>query len=298
LGSHVQQKGSLVAADRFRFDFSHFESIPTSALRDVEDSVNEQILANTSLEVFETSMDEAVKAGAMALFGEKYGDNVRVVRVGGYSTELCGGTHVGATGEIGQLKLVSEGGIAAGVRRLEAFTGRGAFGYLRGLEEQSHAIGAEFKSSSDENLSKVRRVLDEQKNLRREIEALKRKLVAGGAGSGPAPRTICGVPVLATILEETSGKELRGHGDVLLDKIGPGVVVLGAREGGKASLLVKVSDAFSKKVHAGNVVRELAEMVDGRGGGRPDMAQAGGKNPDGLPGAIERAYELIEDALA
>jgi alanyl-tRNA synthetase len=298
LGKHVQQKGSLVAPGRFRFDFSHFEAIPEAALRDIEDSVNEQILANTPLEVFETSMDEAVAAGAMALFGEKYGDEVRVVRVGDFSTELCGGTHVGATGEIGQLKLISSGGIAAGVRRVEALTGRGAFDYLRRLEQQSRAIGAQFKSSGDENLTKVQRMLDDQKALRREVEDLKRKLLSSGSGDGPQAREIGGVPVLATLLEGASGKELRGHGDVLLDKIGPGVVVLGSRDGAKASLLVKVSAALTDRVHAGNLVRQLAPLVDGSGGGRPDMAQAGGKNPDGLEGALERAYELIAESLA
>ena len=298
LGNHVQQKGSLVSPDRFRFDFSHFEAMSQDALRDIEDSVNEQILANTKLDVFETSMDKAVAAGAMALFGEKYGDEVRVVRVGDYSTELCGGTHVGATGEIGQFKLVSEGGIAAGVRRLEAITGRGAFAYLRSLESQSQAIGAQLKSPSDENLQRVRKILDEQKALRKEVEELKRKLVAGGAGSGPSARDIAGVPVLATVLEDASGKELRGHGDVLLDKVGPGVVVLGARDGAKASLLVKVSSDYTDRLHAGNLVRALAPLVEGSGGGRPDMAQAGGKNPEGLQSAIEKAYELIAESLA
>jgi alanyl-tRNA synthetase len=244
-------------------------------------------------------MDEAVKAGAMALFGEKYGDSVRVVRIEGFSTELCGGTHVAATGEIGQLKLLSSAGIAAGVRRIEALTGRGASSYLRDLEEQSRAIGAQFKSSVGENLSRVQRLLDDQKALRREVEDLKRKLVTGaGSGSGPQARDIAGVPVLATLLEGATGKELRGHGDVLLDKIGPGVVVLGAREGSKASLLVKVSSGFTDRVHAGNLVRELAPLVEGSGGGRPDMAQAGGKNPAGLEAAMEHAYSLIETALA
>jgi len=297
LGGHVQQKGSLVSPGRFRFDFSHFEAIPQSALNEVEDCVNEQILANTPLEVFETSMDEAVEAGAMALFGEKYGDSVRVVRVGGFSTELCGGTHVDATGEIGQIKLLSSAGIAAGVRRIEALTGRGASDYLRKLEEQSRAIGAVLKNPGDEHLARVTRILSDQKALRREIEDLKRQLVAGGAGGGPQARDIAGVPVLATLLEGTSGKDLRGHGDVLLDKIGPGVVVLGASEGTKASLLVKVSSDFTDRVHAGNLVRELAPLVEGSGGGRADMAQAGGKNPEGLEAAMEHAYSLIETAL-
>ncbi|MEE2830152.1 MAG: alanine--tRNA ligase [Myxococcota bacterium] len=298
LGEHVQQKGSLVDPDRFRFDFSHFEAIPRSAIVDLEDLCNEQVLANNPLEVFETSMEEASQAGAMALFGEKYGDQVRVVRVPGFSTELCGGTHVASTGEIGQIKVVSEGGIAAGIRRVEALTGRGAFEYLRNLEDQSRAIGAQLKTSGSAHVDKITRMLEEQKALRREIDELKKKLVSGGADGGPQARQVAGVPVLATVIDGASGKELRGHGDVLLDKIGEGVVVLGARDGNKASLLVKVSASLTDRLHAGNLVSELAPIVDGRGGGRPDMAQAGGKKPEGLTDAMDKAYELIGSALA
>ena len=299
LGTHVQQKGSLVDAAHLRFDFSHFEAIPQSAVADIEDLVNEQILANTPLQVTQTTMDVATARGAMALFGEKYGDEVRLVEVPGFSVELCGGTHVAATGEIGQLKLTHEGGIAAGVRRIEAFTGRGAFAYLRDLESQAAALGDRLRSKGADTVAKVDRLLDDNKAMRREIEQLKQKLVSGGAaGSGPQARDVAGVQVLATEIDGASGKELRGHADVLLDKLGSGVVVLGARGDGKASLLVKVSKDLTGKLSAGDLVRELATLVGGRGGGRPDMAQAGGKDPAGLPAAIERSYALIEAAVS
>ncbi len=299
LGTHVTQKGSLVDGEKLRFDFSHFEAIPDSAVRDIEDLVNEQILANTPLDVAESTIAEAQARGAMALFGEKYGDVVRVVEVPGFSVELCGGTHVAATGEIGQLKLVHEGGIAAGVRRVEALTGRGAFGYLRGLESQAKAIGSQLRSKGDESVAKVGKLLEDQKALRKEIEQLKQKLVAGGgAGGGPEARDVAGVKVLATEVEGASGKELRGHADLLLDKLGSGIVVLGSRDGGKVSLLVKVSKDLTSRVSAGDLVKELAPIVGGRGGGRPDMAQAGGREPGQLGAAIDRSYELVGAALA
>ena len=299
LGTHVTQKGSLVDDEKLRFDFSHFEAIPEGAVHDIEDLVNEQILANTPLSTDSTSIAEAQERGAMALFGEKYGDVVRVVEVPGFSVELCGGTHVACTGEIGQLKLVHEGGIAAGVRRVEAYTGRGAFRYLRSLEAQARAIGSQLRSKGDESILKVSKLLDDQKALRKEIEQLKQKLVAGGGVSpGPEARDISGVKVLATEVEGASGKELRGHADLLLDKLGSGVVVLGSRDGGKVSLLVKVSKDLTGRLSAGDLVRELAPIVGGRGGGRPDMAQAGGGDPGQLPAAIDRSYELVGAALA
>ncbi len=300
LGTHVQQKGSLVDADRLRFDFSHFESIPAEMLASIENSVNAEILRNTATQIEETTMDEAVARGAMALFGEKYGETVRVVEVPGYSTELCGGTHAGATGQIGMLKIVSEGGIAAGVRRIEAVTGRGAFQLLQDLSGREAALTQLLRTPGPEAVDKVTRLLDERKALQRQVEELKQQLVVAGSGSGGGPqaRTVAGVQVLATLLEGASGKELRGHGDALMDKLGSGVVVLGANGGGKASLLVKVSKDLCDRVQAGRLVQELAPIVGGRGGGRPDMAQAGGKDPSKLAEALERAHELIGLALS
>ena len=298
LGTHVQQKGSLVDDERLRFDFSHFEPIPPGLLSELERSVNDQILADVATVSDVTDMDEAVARGAMALFGEKYGDVVRLVEVPGYSTELCGGTHARATGQIGLLKITSEAGIAAGVRRIEAVTGRRAFAALQDMARRETELAGLVRARGDEAVEKVGRLLEDRKALQRQVEELKQQLVvAGSGGGGPQARDIGGVQVLATILEGASGKELRGHGDALLDTLGSGVVVLGAAEEGKASLLVKVSKDLTDRVKAGDLVRELAPLVGGRGGGRPEMAQAGGKDPAGLPAALERAYELIAAAL-
>lgn len=299
LGTHVQQKGSLVDGERLRFDFSHFESIPDETIDAIEASVNAEILRNSATRTDVTSMDEAVERGAMALFGEKYGDVVRLVEVPGYSTELCGGTHCAATGQIGLLKITSEAGIAAGVRRIEAVTGRRAFGSLQAMSRRETALAGLVRARGDEAIDKVGKLLEDRRALQREIEELKQKLVvAGSGGGGPQAREIAGVQVLATVLEGASGKELRGHGDALLAKLGQGVVVLGAAGGGKASLLVKVSKDLVGRLSAGALINELAPLVGGRGGGRPEMAQAGGKDPSGLPAAIERAYELVGQALS
>jgi alanyl-tRNA synthetase len=299
LGDHVQQKGSAVHADRLRFDFSHFEAIPTVELEQVEDRINEQILRNTSLRTEVTSMDDATARGAMALFGEKYGDEVRLVEVPGFSAELCGGTHVAATGAIGLFKIVHEGGIAAGVRRIEAVTGRAAFGVLRELERNDVALGQHLKVRGSDAVERVARLLDDGKALRREIEALKQKLVAGGGvGGGPQTREIAGVRVLTAAVDGATGKELRGHADLLLDRLGSGVVVLGSTVQDKVSLLVKVSDDLTGRIRAGDLVRELAPMIGGRGGGRPEMAQAGGRDPEGLTGALERSHALVEAAMS
>ncbi|MCO4769663.1 MAG: alanine--tRNA ligase [Deltaproteobacteria bacterium] len=298
LGTHVQQKGSFVGPERLRFDFSHFGAVTTEELETIEDRVNEQILANTSTHVSQTSMADAKDMGAMALFGEKYGDVVRVVQVPGFSTELCGGTHCTATGQIGLLKVVSEGGIAAGVRRIEAISGRGAVRWARGLETRQSQLSERLKTPPEGTLGKVERLLEERKSLQRQVEELKQQLVTGGVGGGPEVREIGGVQVIATVLDGVSGKELRGHGDALLDKLGSGVVVLGAADGAKASLLVKVSKDLTDRVKAGDLVRVLAAEIGGKGGGRPDMAQAGGREPGNLPVAIEKAWSAVEASLA
>jgi alanyl-tRNA synthetase len=297
LGTHVQQKGSAVHPDRLRFDFSHFEAIPTELLEQVEDAINGQVLADVEVQTEVTTMDEAVARGAMALFGEKYGDDVRLVEVPGFSAELCGGTHVGSTGAIGLFKIVHEGGIAAGVRRIEAISGRAALDWVRTLQRNDVALGEQLKVRGAEAVERVGRLLDETKALRREIETLKQKLVAGGTGGGPQARTVAGVQVLAVAVEGAGGKELRGHADLLLERLGSGVVVLGSHADGKVSLLAKVSKDLVDRVKAGDLVRELAPIVGGRGGGRPEMAQAGGRDADKLPEALERSFSLIEAAL-
>jgi alanyl-tRNA synthetase len=300
LGTHVQQKGSLVDGERLRFDFSHFEPIDAETLAALERSVNDQIRANTTAVTDVTSMDDAVERGAMALFGEKYGDVVRLVEIAGYSTELCGGTHVSAVGQIGLLKITSEAGIAAGVRRIEAVTGRRAFEAMQEMARREVGLGALVRARGDEAIEKVSRLLDDRKALQRQVEELKQKLVVAGSGGGGGPqaRDVAGVQVLATLLEGVAGKELRGHGDALMDTLGSGVIVLGVADGAKASLLVKVSKDLSDRVSAGSLIKELAPMVGGRGGGRSELAQAGGKDPSGLPAALERAYELVGAALA
>jgi len=299
LGKHVQQKGSLVEADRLRFDFSHFEAIPETSLCAIEDLVNEQILADAPLTVFETDMEGAQAQGAMALFGEKYGDKVRVVQVPDFSTELCGGTHCDATGQIGLLKITSEAGIASGVRRIEAITGRRAFQYLRKLESEQRSLANLLKTGRDETVTKVERLIEERKVLRRQVEGLKQKLISGGSdGGGVQPRDVQGVSVLATEVEGVDSHQLRAHSDLLLEKLGSGVVVLAARGGGKATLLVKISKDLTDRIRAGDVVKELAQVVGGKGGGRPDMAQAGGKLPENIPAALEKAYEMVGDALS
>ena len=300
LGTHVQQKGSLVDGERLRFDFSHFEAIDAATVDALERSVNDEILKNTATITDLTTMDGAVERGAMALFGEKYGDEVRLVEVPGYSAELCGGTHCHSTGQIGLLKITSEAGIAAGVRRIEGITGRRAFEAMQAMARREGALAGLVRARGDDAIDKVARLLDDRKALQREIEDLKQKLVVAGSGGGGGPRArdVAGVQVLATVLEGASGKELRGHGDALLDTLGSGVVVLGAAEVGKASLLVKVSRDLCDRISAGDLVRELAPLVGGRGGGRAEMAQAGGKDPRGLPGALERAYELVAAALS
>ena len=299
LGDHVQQRGSLVAPDRLRFDFSHFDALTTAELHRIEAEVNGQILANRSTDTRQMDMDAARSLGAMALFGEKYGDVVRVVQVPGYSTELCGGTHCSATGQIGLMKILTETGIAAGVRRIEALTGRGALRWAQGTEEQVSGLSEQLKTPPAELSEKVGKLLDERRLLQRRVDELKQKLVTGGVGGGPQIREIAGVRMIATVLHGVAGNELRGHGDALLEKLGSGVVVLGAADPakGKASLLVKVSKDLTGRLRAGDLVRELALEVGGKGGGRPDMAQAGGRLPENLPAAIARAWTLVEETL-
>jgi len=298
LGTHVQQKGSEVKPESLRFDFSHFDPLSDDELAQVEDLVNGQILLDVHAEVAEMSMDDAVARGAMALFGEKYGDHVRVVEIPGFSTELCGGTHCDSTGQIGLMKIVSEGGIAAGQRRIEAITGRAALAWVRDADRRDRALRALLRSSADETVARVGKLLDERKELQRQVEQLKQQLVTGGTSSGPQAQEVAGIQLLATQLDGVGGKELRGHADALLDKIGPGVVVLGATDAkGKGSLLVKVSAELASRLPASDLIRELAALAGGSGGGRPEMAQ-GRADPALLATALAAAPRLVEAALS
>ncbi|TNF35329.1 MAG: alanine--tRNA ligase, partial [Gammaproteobacteria bacterium] len=288
LGSHVVQKGSLVTAERLRFDFAHFEPVTQEQLQAIERLVNEEIRANSAVTTDITDMDTARKKGAMALFGEKYGDSVRVLTMGhGFSVELCGGTHVKQTGDIGIMRIVSEGGIAAGVRRIEAVTGAGALAWLDEQEACLRTVEQLVRSSRDQLVSRVDQLLASQKALEKELAALKGKLAAAAGGDlAQQARTINGVSVLAAELPDADVQTLRTTLDQLRNKLGSGVVVLASGEGGKATLIAGVTADLTGRFKAGDLIRELAALVGGKGGGRPDMAQGGGPEVANIPAAL------------
>ncbi|MCS0464764.1 alanine--tRNA ligase, partial [Burkholderia mallei] len=279
LGSHVQQKGSLVDADKTRFDFAHNAPLTDDEIRRVEAIVNEQVLANAPGIVRVMPYDDAVKGGAMALFGEKYGDEVRVLDLG-FSRELCGGTHVHRTGDIGLFKIVAEGGVAAGIRRVEAITGDNAVRYVQALDARVNAAAAALKAQPSELLQRIGQVQDQVKSLEKELGALKSKL-ASSQGDELAQQAVevGGVHVLAATLDGADAKTLRETVDKLKDKLKSAAIVLAAVDGGKVSLIAGVTADASKKVKAGELVNFVAQQVGGKGGGRPDMAQAGGTEP-------------------
>ncbi|HHH46768.1 MAG TPA: alanine--tRNA ligase [Thiotrichales bacterium] len=300
LGEHVQQKGSLVGPDRLRFDFSHFEPLTEAQLREVEHLVNEQIRRDLEVEARIMPLEEARRTGAMALFGEKYGDEVRVLQMGDFSIELCGGTHVRRVGEIGLFKIVSESGIAAGVRRIEAVTGEKALEYAEDIESRLHHIAALLKAPPEQADEKVAQLLERQRTLEKELERLRAKLAAS-QGSALTDRTVEveGIPVLATRLEDgTPVKVLRETLDQLRNRLGSGVVVLGTVNEGKVNLVAGVTKDLTDRIHAGNLIRAVAERVGGKGGGRPDMAQAGGNRPEQLEAALAAVPELVKSHLA
>ncbi|TKC80364.1 alanine--tRNA ligase [Trinickia terrae] len=286
LGSHVQQKGSLVDADKTRFDFAHNAPMTDDEIRRVEAIVNQEVLANAPGIVRVMPFDEAVKGGAMALFGEKYGDEVRVLDLG-FSRELCGGTHVHRSGDIGLFKIVMEGGVAAGIRRVEAITGDNAVRYVQELDARINAAAAALKAQPAELTQRIAQVQDQVKSLEKELGALKSKL-ASSQGDELAGQAIevAGVQVLAATLEGADVKTLRETVDKLKDKLKHAAIVLASVEGGKVSLIAGVTPDASKKVKAGELVNFVAQQVGGKGGGRPDMAQAGGTEPANLPKAL------------
>jgi alanyl-tRNA synthetase len=294
LGEHVLQKGSMVGPDRLRFDFSHHKGLTAQELAEVEDQVYAQILANQAVGTETCTMDEAQTRGAMALFGEKYGDEVRVVEVDGFSTELCGGTHARRTGDIGMFKIISESSVAAGVRRVEAQTGLGAWQTARSQEAAAQAAAAELRTRPEALAEAITRIVEDRKQLEREVERLKTEMARAQTGDlTDQAKQMDGFKVLAAELD-ADPKTLREEADRLREQLGTGVVVLGSRHGGAVKLVVTVSkDIAGKKVHAGDLIREVAKMVGGGGGGRPDMAQAGGKDPDALPAALQKVYELV-----
>ena len=299
LGTHVQQKGSLVAPDRLRFDFSHFQPITAEELAVIERKVNEQVRANNAAEVHNMGMQEALDFGAMALFGEKYGENVRVLKMGEYSTELCGGTHVSRTGDIGLFKITSEGGVSSGVRRIEAVTGQGALDYVADEEARLHEAAQLLGGSAGDVVDKIRQLGERQKKLERELEALKAKVASGAtADLGGSAIDVAGVKVLAVRLEGFDAKALRDAMDRLKQQLGDAIIVLAGVQDGKAALVAGVNGAALGKVKAGELLAHVAAQIGGKGGGRPDMAQGGGEDGPKLVAALEGVPAWVKPHLA
>lgn len=298
LGDHVAQKGSLVNAERLRFDFSHFEPVTVEQLKEIEDLVNHHIRLNHEVETKLMDQEEAKASGAMALFGEKYDDVVRVLSMSEFSVELCGGTHVKRTGDIGLFKILSEGGIAAGVRRIEAVTGQGALDYVEEGEKSLTDIASMMKASRDAAADKVNQLMSKNRELEKELEQLKSKL-ASSQGSDLASQAteISGIKVLAANMEGADPKSLRDTVDQLKNKLGTAAIVLAAVKGDKVSLVAGVTKDATDKIKAGELVNQVAQQVGGKGGGRPDMAQAGGSQPENLSAALDSVAGWIESQL-
>ena len=294
LGKHVQQKGSLVDARRTRFDFSHTQPLSAGEIRRVEENVNAEIQRNVDVDCRVMHYKEAIAAGAMALFGEKYGDEVRVIRMGEYSTELCGGTHVSRTGDIGLFKIVAESGVAAGVRRVEAVSGDAALSYIHAQFDQLDAVAAEVHAQPGEVAQRVAQIVDHVRSLEKELARLKSKLAASqGADLASAAVDIKGIRVLAAQLEGADAKTLRETLDQLKDKLAPAAIVLATVSDGKVSLIAGVTAELCKTLKAGELVNMVAQQVGGKGGGRPDMAQAGGTQPEKLGEALASVRDWI-----
>ena len=299
LGDHVQQKGSLVDPERLRFDFSHFQPLGAEELQAIETLVNEQIRANADVETRVMAVDQAMEAGAMALFGEKYGDEVRVLSIGDFSVELCGGTHASRAGDIGVFKIVSEAGIASGVRRIEAVTGAGALEYIGETEKNISEVANLLKAGREDAVAKVGQLLERNRRLEKELEALKARLASsqGSDLSGQA-REVDGIKVLAARLEGADAKSLRDTVDQLKNKLGAAAVILGAVTDGKVALVAGVTKAETKCIKAGELVNHVASQIGGRGGGRPDMAQAGGSQPENLEAALASVADWVKQQIA
>ncbi len=299
LGSHVEQKGSLVTPDRLRFDFAHFSPMTQEEIEQVEKIVNDEIQAALPVVTKVMPIEEAKKTGAMALFGEKYSDNVRVVSMGDFSIELCGGTHVANTGNIMTFKILSEAGVAAGVRRIEALTGEGVFKYYKKLEQELNEAAQIVKATPATLTEKLNHLMTEIKDLTSENESLKSKLAKDSLGDVASQVTeIQGIKFLATAVEDVDMNGLRDLGDQLKTQLGEGVVVLASAKDGKVNLIVMATDqAMKQGAHAGNLIKAIAPCVGGGGGGRPNMAQAGGKNPAGIQEALAKAKEVLTEQL-
>lgn len=299
LGTHVEQAGSYVDAERLRFDFTHFSAMTPDEIKEVERLVNEKIFENLDIIISEENIEDARKMGAMALFGEKYGNVVRVVNMGGYSVELCGGAHLKNTAQVGTFKIISENGVAAGVRRIEALTGTEALKHFQAQEEQLKTVCGIVKATPDNMVKRIETLVAEQKELSKELEKLKAKM-AGGAVSEilNGKKEINGVNAVLAEVKEADGNALRTMGDQLKEKLGSGVIVLGSGKDGKVSLVVMATDDIVKKgVHAGNIIKAAAAVCGGGGGGRPNMAQAGGKDASKIGEALVKAEEVIKEQI-
>ncbi len=298
LGDHVKQAGSLVEPDRLRFDFTHFAPVHARELERIEQLTNEWIWRNTPVETEVKPLNEAISGGAMALFGEKYGSRVRVVSIPELSSELCGGTHVHATGEIGLFKVQHEGGIAAGVRRIEAVTGIKAYEYFKNLEDEIRSLSEIVKESPGRIAPKVEKTLKERKDLLQELGSLKRELAElRGGDIIEQIRDVEGVKVLSHRADHLSAEELREHADRLRDRVGSGVVVAGSENKGKVALIAMVTKDLTRRIHAGNLIKEVARITGGGGGGRPDMAQAGGTDASKLDDALDKVFDLVREQI-
>jgi alanyl-tRNA synthetase len=305
LGKHVKQAGSLVAPDHLRFDFSHFTGVADEELQDIEDIINKEVLRNQKVEVIENvPIDVAINEyKAMALFGEKYGDRVRVIKIGDFSTELCGGTHTVQTGEIGLIKILKEGSVSSGVRRVEAITGEGSLRHFR-KDHQLEAVisGLTTKESSLSPADALKAELEKKdaeiKRLARELDQARMKSASSSTASiGEQIREVHGIKVLAHRVDNLERPQLRTLVDQLRDKLGSGVVVLGSATNGNVSLIVGVTKDLTAKIQAGKVIGPVAQKVGGKGGGRPDLAEAGGKDPGALDGALSEVYSVVEKLL-
>lgn len=295
LGDHVRQAGSQVAPHRLRFDFSHFEPLTDEQIEKIESIVNQKIREDIKVAKNEMDYDTAISTGAMALFGEKYGDKVRVLSVADFSTELCGGTHVDQTGEIGFFKIIEETSVAAGVRRIEAVTGQDALQYCRKLERQLKQLAAQLKVSVTDLPEKINKLTEQTKKMEKEMAALRKKLLSGESSSESSQNIVekNGAKFLATKVEAEDINSLRAYSDQLLAKLGKGVLLLAAAIDGKVTLIVRVTKDLNSEYKAGEIIKPLAEIVGGSGGGRPDMAQAGGSDVSKIDEALKRFYELI-----
>lgn len=299
LGNHVEQAGSFVDGDKLRFDFTHFSALTPDEIAQVEDLVNEKIREALPVKTEVMSLDEAKKSGAMALFGEKYGDTVRVVKMGDFSTELCGGTHISNTGVITFFKILSETGIAAGVRRIEALTGDGLMRYYQETEKELHEAAKAVKATPASLTSKIEALLEEIKALHSENEKLKSRLAKDSLGNVmDQVKEVKGVKVLAAKVNDVDMNGLRNLGDQLKDKLGEGVIVIASVQDGKVNLMATVTDEAQKKgAHAGNLIKSIASLVGGGGGGKPNMAQAGGKNPAGVDACLLKVEEVVAEQV-